>query len=238
MSAFLFKLDLPDGTKLSCDDIIPVMTNLARRVAAVTGVIVLVSAAPPHRCCAAADPPAAPTLAGAWRLDVEASDSARKKMDATRNRGTWGHQRTHRGGGMRDVPVDLVPPRGALDGAHHDSLAASPELRLMMRPPGRLAIEQTDSTVVLLAGGMPLEVLVVGLPQDKAGTVAPGAVHVPAAWSAGRLLAVRQDERRARASQRLELSPDGRTLTLTVAREPYEDDVPPLELKRIYVREE
>ncbi|HKQ57716.1 MAG TPA: hypothetical protein VJY35_07590 [Candidatus Eisenbacteria bacterium] len=194
----------------------------------------------PQRIAAAADAPDVPRLAGTWKLDAGKSESAIKKIEASRGRSTWGHQRTVGGPRVGRDSVNMVAPREATQGARPDAPppgVRTPELRLMTRPPDTLVIEQTDSTVVLFARGAPLEVLVIGLPQDKAGSVAPEAVHIPATWSDGRLLALRQDDRRARASQKFELSADGRTLTLTVAREPYEDGVPPLELRRVYVRE-
>jgi hypothetical protein len=107
----------------------------------------------------------------------------------------------------------------------------------MIRPPTSLLIEQTDSTVVLFAQGLPIEVLVVGLPQDKAGTVEPGAPHITATWSEHRLLTLREDDRGGRATQQFVLSADGRSFTLTLRREP-RDDTPPLEIRREYRRDD
>jgi hypothetical protein len=107
----------------------------------------------------------------------------------------------------------------------------------MMRPPASMLIEQTDSTVILFEQGLPIEVLVIGLPQDKAGTVEPAAVHLTASWSAGRLLTLREDDRGGRATQQFALSPDGKSLTLILRREP-RDDRPVLEIRREYRRDD
>ncbi len=107
----------------------------------------------------------------------------------------------------------------------------------MMRPPASMLIKQTDSTVVLFEQGLPIEVLVLGLPQDKAGTVEPDALHITASWSGRRLLTLREDERGGRATQLFALSPDGKSFTLTLRREP-RDDMPPFEIKREYRRDD
>jgi hypothetical protein len=217
------------------------LLSLNARTALIWSIALALCTLPPRTIAADTGAPALPRLAGTWKLDVEKSESAIKKIEASRGRGSWGHQRRMGGSLVGRDSVDLVPPREATRRSRPDAPppgTRTPELRLMTRPPDSLVIEQTDSTVVLFARGAALEVLVIGLPQDKAGSVEPGAVHIPATWSDGRLLALRQDERRARASQKFELSADARTLTLTVAREPYEDGVPPLELTRVYVREE
>jgi hypothetical protein len=187
------------------------------------------------------DPTGTPTLAGVWTLDVEKSDSAREKMEAMRSSGGRG-MRGGLGGGMGGGPMrggggGSRPPRGpdpgSGEGRRH---ARGPEMRLMVRPPASLLIEQTDSTVVLFEQGLPIEVLVVGLPQDKAGTVEPEATHINASWSGARLLALREDERGGRAAQELALSADRKVLTLTLRREP-RDDAPPIEIRRVYRRE-
>jgi len=182
-----------------------------------------------------------PTLAGVWTLDLEKSDSAREKMEAMRPPGGRG-MRGGFGGGMGGGPTrggigGGRPPRGPEGEGEGRRHARGPEMRLMMRPPASLLIEQTDSTVVLFEQGLPIEVLVVGLPQDKAGTVEPEATHINASWSGARLLALREDERGGRAAQELALSADGKVLTLTLRRES-RDDTPALEIRRVYRRED
>jgi len=198
----------------------------------------------------AAEPQASapPVLAGVWKLDLEKSDSAQKKMEETRRaggRGAWGGRgggmRGGMGGGMGGRRGGGGRPRGPGSGPPEDEAqgaARGPEMRLMMRPPVSMLIEQSDSTVVLFEQGLPLEVLVLGLPQDRAGTVEPETMHIPASWSGRRLLAIREDERGGRASQELTLSPDGKSLTVILRREPREDGMPPLEIKREYARED
>jgi hypothetical protein len=112
-----------------------------------------------------------------------------------------------------------------------------PEQRLMMRPPASMLIEQTDSTVVLFEQGLPIEVLVIGLPQDKAGTVEPAAPHIVASGAGARRLTLREDARGGRATQQFTLSPDGKSLTLILRREP-RDDRPVLEIRREYRRDD
>ena len=193
-----------------------------------------------------------PSLAGVWTLDVEKSDSAREKMEALRRAGGRGSRGGMDGGmgggmgggpgggGMRGGMGGGRPRRGPGDvpgNGDPRERQRGPEMRLMTRPPASMLIEQTDSTVVLFEQGLPIEVLVIGLPQDKAGTVEPEAVHIPASWSAARLLALREDERGGRAAQQFALSADGRSLTLTLRREP-RDDTPPLEIRREYRRDD
>jgi hypothetical protein len=190
------------------------------------------------------------TLAGVWTLDVEKSDSAQEKMEALRRAGGRGpgggmgggmRGGGRRGGGMPGGIGRGRPPRGPGEGPGEGEpreRPRDPEQRLMMRPPASILIEQTDSTVVLFEQGLPIEVLVIGLPQDKAGAIEPGAIHIPASWSAGRLLALREDDRGGRATQQFALSADGRSLTLTLRREPREDGVPPLEIRREYRRDD
>ena len=185
-----------------------------------------------------------PKLAGVWTLDAGKSDSAREKMQAMRppeDRGMRGGF----GGGMGGGPVPGGMgggrrPRGSgRDPGEGEGRRPprGPEMRLIMQPPASVLIEQTDSTVVLFEQGLPIEVLVVGLPQDKAGTVEPEATHINASWSGARLLALREDERGGRAAQELALSADRKVLTLTLRREP-RDDAPPLEIRRVYRRED
>lgn len=190
-----------------------------------------------------------PTLAGVWTLDVEKSDSARERMEAMRRAGgrgpAGGMGGSMRGGGRRGggMPGGMGrggPPRGPGEGPGEGEpreRPRDPEQRLMMRPPASILIEQTDSTVVLFEQGLPIEVLVIGLPQDKAGAVEPQAPHITATWSGGRLLTLREDDRGGRATQQFALSPDGMSFTLTLRREP-RDDTPPLEIKRQYRRDD
>jgi len=198
-------------------------------------VLALIFAVPTH--AAAPDSSHTPTLAGVWTLDVGKSDSAEEKLAAMRRSGA-GWQRTTRvgreGGG---IPGERSRggPGGGVD--ERRERPNDPERRLMMRPPASMLIEQTDSTVVLFEQGLPIEVLVIGLPQDRAGTVEPGAPHVVATWSTGRLLTLREDDRGGRAVQQFALSPDGKTLSLILRREP-RDDRPVLEIRREYRRDD
>lgn len=191
---------------------------------------------------AAPDSPATPTLAGVWTLDVAKSDKAEEKMAAARRAAGGG--RRGMGGGMRGGGPGGMgrggPPRGPGEGppeGERRERPNDPEMRLMMRPPASMLIEQTDSTVVLFEQGLPIEVLVLGLPQDKAGTVEPTALHIVASWSGNRLLTLREDARGGRATQQFALSADGRSLTLTLRREP-RDDAPPIEIRREYRRDD
>lgn len=206
-----------------------------------TGLTLSARAAPP-------DSAGTPTLAGVWTLDVGKSDSAEEKMAATR-RADRGGRRGGMGGGMRGgrpgggMPGGMGrggPPRGPGDGppeGERRERPNDPEMRLMMRPPASMLIEQTDSTVVLFEQGLPIEVLVLGLPQDRAGTVEPAAPHIVASWSGNRLLTLREDARGGRATQQFALNADGRSLTLTLRREP-RDDTPPIEIRREYRRDD
>ena len=191
------------------------------------------------------DSSAAPTLAGVWTLDVKKSDSAQEKMEAMRREGSGGRRGGMGGGvrggggpggGMGRGGAQRGPREGPDQGAPRER-PNDPERRLMMRPPASMLIEQTDSTVVLFEQGLPIEVLVVGLPQDRAGTVEPAAPHITASWSAGRLLTLREDDRGGRATQQFALSPDGKSLTLILRREPREDR-PVLEIRREYRRDD
>lgn len=193
---------------------------------------------------AAPDTSGTPTLAGVWKLDVQKSDSAQEMMEAmrrSRGRGPRGGMGGGMGGGaMRGGMGGGRPPRGPSEGPGEGDARErprGPEMRLMMRPPASMLIEQTDSTVVLFEQGLPIEVLVIGLPQGKASTVDPDAPHVTASWSGRRLLTLREDERGGRATQQFALSADGKSFTLTLRREP-RDDMPPLELKREYRRDD
>jgi hypothetical protein len=195
---------------------------------------------------------ASPMLAGAWKLDVGKSDNAQEKMQAMRGSGGRGPRGGGmgggfggggggmRGGGMRGG-MGGGRPRGGPGEGPDDSAARDrqrgPEMRLIMKPPASMLIEQTDSTVVLFEQGLPIEVLVVGPPQDKAGTIDPEAPHITASWNGSRLLTLREDERGGRATQQFALSADGKSFTLTLRREP-RDDAPALEIKREYRRED
>jgi hypothetical protein len=197
---------------------------------------------------AAPDSSGTTTLAGLWKLDVKNSDSAQDKLQGMRRsggRGSWeGGGRPHGGGmgggGMRGGMGGGRPPRGAGEGPGEGGPGdrpRSPETRLMMQPPASLLIEQTDSTIVLIEKGLPIEVLVVGLPQGKASTVEPDVPHVTASWTGKSLLALREDERGGRATQEFTISADGKSFTLILRREP-RDDRPAMELKREYRRDE
>jgi hypothetical protein len=203
----------------------------------------------PTRAAAQASP-APPTLAGAWKLDVEKSDNAQEKMESMRRsggrgpRGGWGGGwggGGWGGGGMRGGGWGGGRSRGGPGGSPNDSAARDrqrgPEMRLMMKPPASMLIEQTDSTVVLFEQGLPIEVLVVGLPQNKAGAIDPEAMHITASWSGNRLLTLREDERGGRETQQFALSADGKSFTLTLRREP-RDEMPAFEMKREYRRED
>lgn len=191
---------------------------------------------------AAEDAPRDTTFAGLWKLDVGKSDHAETMggMRGPGGRGSWGGGARPTGGGMPGG-MGGRPPGGPGDGPSERGPGRrprGPESRLMMQPPDTLLIEQTDSTVVLIERGLPIEVLVIGLPQGKAGTVDPEAPHITASWSGKRLLALREDERGGRASQQFALSADGRSLTLILRREPRDAEMPPIELKREYRRDE
>ena len=192
---------------------------------------------------------ASPTLAGAWKLDIDKSDNAQEKMQAMRDSGGRGPRGGGMGGGfgggggggMRGGVWSGGRSRGGPGEGPDDSAARDrqrgPEMRLITKPPSSMLIEQTDSTVVLFEQGLPIEVLVVGPPQDKAGTVDPEAPHITASWSGSRLLTLREDERGGRATQQFALSADGKSFTLTLRREP-RDDAPALEIRREYRRED
>ena len=213
----------------------------------VVAILAIVVTLPVH--AAEPDSGGPPTLAGVWTLDVEKSDSAQEKMEAMRRAGGRG-SRGGMGGGMRGggrrgggMPGGMGrggPPRGPGEGPGEGETRerpGDPEHRLMMRPPASILIEQTDSTVVLFEQGLPIEVLVIGLPQDRAGAVEPGAPHITASWSAGRLLTLREDDRGGRGTQQFALSADGKSFTLTLRREP-RDGATTLELKRVYRRDD
>jgi hypothetical protein len=175
---------------------------------------------------------APPALAGVWILDAAKSDHADEMIP----RMSGGRRpRAGRIGGMGGGPRG-VPREGRPDGERRDR-PRGPEMRLMVRPPDSLLIEQTDSTVALFEHGSPIEVLVVGPPQDRAATVEPEALHINATWSGRRLVALREDGPGGRASQQLVVSDDGRSFTLTLRREP-DDDRPPIEMRRVYRRAE
>lgn len=228
------------------------MTSLSvprRPQSRIWGALALLAAlvAAPVRA-ASPDSTGTPSLAGVWTLDVKKSDSAQEKMEATRRAGggpggRMGGGRRGGGGPGGGMPGGMGrggPPRGPGEGPGEGEprdQSNDPERRLTMRPPASMLIEQTDSTIVLFEQGLPIEVLVIGLPQDKAGTVEPEAPHIVASWSGGRLFTLRQDERGGRATQQFTLSPDGKSLTLIVRREP-RDDRPAFEIRREYRRDD
>ncbi len=75
-------------------------------------------------------------------------------------------------------------------------------------------------------------------PADSLGvSLEPAAPHLRAAWTEKRLITQRDDPRGGRVSQRFELAPEGKTLTLVVRRAGREG-MPPLELRRVYRRYE
>lgn len=198
---------------------------------------------------AADAPPPVPSLAGVWSYDAAKSDSAQQKMDTmrpqgrgTRGGGGWGGGMGggRRGGGWSGAGMGGGggrPPGGPGDEPRGERDLRGPEMRLIMKPPASMLVEQTDSTIVLYEQGLPIEVLVLGLPQNRAGTVGPEAPHIPASWSANRLTAIREDERGGRATQQFALAADGKSFTLTLRREP-RDDRPALEIRREYRRED
>src|SRR4029077_19967438 len=149
-----------------------------------------------------------------------------------RGGGGWG------GGGMGGG--GWRPPGGPGDepgGERGERGPRGPEMRLIMKPPASMLVEQSDSTIVLYEQGLPIEVLVLGAPQNRADAVDKEAPHIPASWSASRLTAIREDERGGRATQTFALAADGRSFTLTLRREP-RDDRPALEIRREYRRED
>jgi len=235
----------------------PSRCSSPRRAPLSWAAIALVSAFAALPAAAQAPAPAS-SLAGVWNYEAAKSDSAQQKMEAMRPQGGGGGRRggggwgggmgggggRRGGGGWGGAGGGGMgggggrPPRGPGDESSGDRGGArGPEMRLIMKPPTSMLVEQTDSTIVLYEQGLPIEVLVLGAPQNRADAVDKEAPHVPASWSGARLTAIREDERGGRATQTFAIAADGKSFTLTLRREP-RDDRPALEIRREYRRED
>jgi hypothetical protein len=158
-------------------------------------------------------------------------------------RGGGGGGRGMRGGGGAEGAAQGDAGQGS---ARPDN----PDMRMLARPPFDLEVDQSDTSVVLIERGIVLEVLDLGgshaaavdlpLPAAAGGEGTPAtAAKAPeyvAKWKGPELVAERTTARGAKMSERLDVSGDGKTLTIITRRE--SANGPALELKRVYDRYE
>lgn len=184
-------------------------------------------------------------LAGAWKYNEKQSDNLQKKMEAMRGGGERGGRGGHRmGGGMggemggpgggRSRMSGDTPPGS--DGESGAAGPRGPRMPFMGRPPLDLVIETTDAAVVLSERGLPIQTLAWnGEAPAAASTGDADAPTLPAKWSGRQLVAETSNPRGGKTLETLELSPDGKVLTITLHLEGGERR-PAMDLKRVYDR--
>lgn len=187
-------------------------------------------------------------LTGAWKYNEKHSDNLQKKMEALRGGGPGG-ERSGRGGprmggGMGGGMGGPGGGRGRIGGdtppgSDGESGAAGPRgprMPFMGRPPMDLVIETTDAAVVLSERGLPIQTLAwKGEASAAASTGDADAPTLPAKWSGRQLVAETSNSRGGKTLETLELSPDGKVLTITLHLEGGERR-PAMDLKRVYDR--
>ncbi len=224
------------------------MRHVSLRVAVAAAVLTITAFGVPA-LTRAATPSAPPRLDGVWKLNEAQSESFQKKLAELRSsaggagegRRGMGGGRGMRGGGMggegggREGGWGGRGPGGGgpAGGADESSGARAPRSNLLARPPLMMALEQSDSAVVVTDRGDLVETLVL-----SAGAVAPAdPPRYVAHWSGARLEAEGSGPRGGKLHQSFELSQDGKQL-IVIARTEGAGGRPPLELKRVYDRYE
>src|SRR5580765_3847122 len=203
-----------------------------------------------------------PSFLGAWKLNLEKSDTFADKMhEAMRSHGEHGGGYSghggggygghggggyggHGGGGYGGHGGMGGGAEGGGDAAEGDGAAGGsepprhPEMQMLMRPPLSLAIDQTDTSVVFEERGRVIETLIFAGRAPEPDTE-PGAPPTwRAKWRGQHLVAESPSRNGRKLEQSLELSNDAKELIVTTTIENSQAGSGPIELRRIYDRDE